>query len=115
MPKYKIFSLVMALAVTSALARSAQKPDEISFSLAQGFGIVLRGQIGYTNNLNFLLDTGAVPSVEKEVEIVRIADYTNNLNFLLDTGAVPSVLGQRAASQMGIRGALGSMTLLDQE
>ena len=87
MPKYKIFSLVMALAVTSALARSAQKPDEISFSLAQGFGIVLRGQIG----------------------------YTNNLNFLLDTGAVPSVLGQRAASQMGIRGALGSMTLLDQE
>jgi hypothetical protein len=53
----------------------------------QGFGIVVRGEIG----------------------------STKDTNFLLDTGTVPSVLGQRAAAQMGIRGARGSLTLLNQE
>ena len=38
-----------------------------------------------------------------------------DMNFLLDTGAAPSVLGQRAAAQMGIRGERGSLTLLNKE
>jgi predicted aspartyl protease len=87
MPKCKICFLITALAVTSALARGADRPDEIPFKLAQGFGIVIRGDIG----------------------------SLRDMNFLLDTGAVPSVLSRRAASQMGIRGAQGSLTLLNKD
>jgi predicted aspartyl protease len=38
-----------------------------------------------------------------------------DMNFLLDTGAVPSVLGQRAAALLGIRGERRSLTLLNKE
>ena len=87
MSRIRIFLSVLALALDSASTRGADKPGELPFKLVQGFGIVVRGEIG----------------------------STKDLNFLLDTGAVPSVLGQRAAAQMGIRGPRGSLTLLDQE
>ena len=87
MSNTKIFLLVTALALNSAFALGADKPGELPFKLVQGFGIVVRGEIG----------------------------STKDLNFLLDTGAVPSVLGQRAAAQMGIRGERGSLTLLNKE
>jgi predicted aspartyl protease len=87
MSNFKICLLVMALAVTSTQVRGTNKPDEVPFKLFQGFGIVIRGEIG----------------------------SVHDLDFLLDTGAVPSVLGQRTASQMGIRGALGSLTLLNKD
>jgi len=38
-----------------------------------------------------------------------------DMNFLLDTGAVPSVLGQRAAAQLDIRDERGSLTILNKE
>ena len=85
MPKCKICFLITALVVTSTLARGADGPDEIPFKLAQGFGIVIRGDIG----------------------------SMRDMSFLLDTGAVPSAISQRAASQMGISGALGPLTLLN--
>jgi predicted aspartyl protease len=87
MSNYKICFLIMTLAVTSTQIRGTDKPDEIPFKLAQGFGIVIRGEIG----------------------------ATRDMNFLLDTGAVPSVLSQRAAARMGVRGVMGSLTLLNQE
>jgi len=87
MSNLKIFLPVMALALNSTFARGADKPGELPFKLVQGFGIVVRGEIG----------------------------FTKDLNFLLDTGAVPSVLGQRAAAQMGIWGERGSLTLLNKE
>ena len=87
MSNIKICLLGTALAVSSTFARGADKPREIPFKLVQGFGIVVRGEIGS------MLD----------------------MNFLLDTGAVPSVLGQRAASQTGIRGAPGSLTVLNKD
>jgi hypothetical protein len=88
MSNIKIFLPVMALALNSTFARGADKPGELPFKLVQGFGIVVRGEIG----------------------------STKDLNFLLDTGAVPSVLGQRVAAQMGIRGgARGPLTLLNKE
>jgi predicted aspartyl protease len=83
----KIFLPVMALALNSTFTRGADKPGELPFKLVQGFGIVVRGEIG----------------------------STMGMNFLLDTGAVPSVLGQRAAAQMGIRGERGALTLLNKE
>ncbi len=87
MANIKIFLLVMALALNSTFARGANKPGELPFKLVQGFGIMVRGQIG----------------------------STKDMNFLLDTGAAPSVLGQTAAAQMGIRGARGPMTVLNKE
>jgi predicted aspartyl protease len=87
MSNFKIRLLITALVVFPTLARGANPPEEIPFKLAQGFGIVVRGEIG----------------------------SLRDLNFLLDTGAVPSVLGQRAAPQIGTRGALGSLTLLDKD
>jgi predicted aspartyl protease len=47
---------------------SAEPPQEdavlrISFKLQRGFAIVVRGSIGSAKNLNFLIDTGASPSV----------------------------------------------------
>jgi predicted aspartyl protease len=87
MSTIKSFLLVMALALNSTFARGADKPGELPFKLVQGFGIVVRGEIG----------------------------CMQDMNFLLDTGAVPSVLGQRAAAQMGIRGERGSLTLLNKE
>lgn len=87
MSNFKIVFLVMGLAMTSTQIRGTDKPDEVPFKLVQGFGIVVRGEIG----------------------------SMKDMNFLLDTGAVPSVLGQRAASQMGIRGARGSLMLLNKD
>ncbi len=87
MSNIKILLPVMALALSSTFTRGADKPGELPFKLVQGFGIVVRGEIG----------------------------STKDMNFLLDTGAVPSVLGQRAAAQMGIRGERGSLTLLNKE
>jgi predicted aspartyl protease len=87
MSNFKLCFLVMALAVTSTQIRGTDKPDEVPFKLVQGFGIVVRGEMG----------------------------SMRDMNFLLDTGAVPSVLGQRVASQMGIRGERGSLTLLSKD
>ena len=87
MPNFKISLLISALAISSTLVRGAEKPEEIPFKLVQGFGIVVRGDIG------------------------RLHD----MNFLVDTGAVPSVLGQRTASQLGIRGTPGSLTVLNKD
>jgi predicted aspartyl protease len=42
---------------------AAEPPLEIPFHLQGGFAIVVRGSIGRQENLNFLVDTGSVPSV----------------------------------------------------
>lgn len=65
-------STAVAVTLNAALALAAPLPDEIPFKLAQGFGIVVRGGIGPFNNLNFLVDTGAVPSVLSEKIASRI-------------------------------------------
>jgi predicted aspartyl protease len=39
----------------------------------------------------------------------------NNLNFLVDTGAVPSVLSERLASRIGVTGTPGAFALLDKD
>jgi len=87
MSNFKICLLITALAMSSTPARSADKSGEIPFKLVQGFGIVVHGEIG----------------------------SRHDLNFLLDTGAVPSVLSQRAASQMGVRGVRSSLTVLNKD
>jgi predicted aspartyl protease len=76
---------VTAAVLFSTLARCAHVPGEIPFKLVQGFGIIVRGEIG----------------------------SMSNLNLLLDTGAVPSVLSERVASRIGVGGPKGSFALLD--
>ena len=46
-----------------SLLGAAEQPSGIPFRLYAGFAIVVRGAIGGQENLNFLVDTGAVPSV----------------------------------------------------
>ena len=60
--------LMPGAAKAYASAGSAEPPQEdtvlrISFKLQRGFAVVVRGSIGTAKNLNFLIDTGASPSV----------------------------------------------------
>lgn len=80
----KVFLIMTVAMLSVTLARAAGIPREIPFKLAQGFGIVVQGGIG----------------------------SLTNLNFLVDTGAVPSVLSERVAIRIGIAGVSGSFTLL---
>ena len=45
------------------VALAAHNPNEIPFKLYRSYAIVVRGSIGGVRNLNFLIDTGSVPSV----------------------------------------------------
>jgi predicted aspartyl protease len=85
MRRRKGFLFLTTAMLFSTLARGASVPDEIPFKLVQGFGIVVRGEIG----------------------------SESNLNFLFDTGAVPSVLSERVASRIGVAGEKGAVALLD--
>ena len=49
--------------VVGDLTWAADSPNEVPFKLYRGYVIVVRGSIGGLKNLNFLVDTGAVPSV----------------------------------------------------
>jgi hypothetical protein len=80
----KVVLIMTAAMLSVTLARGAGIPGEIPFRLARGFGIVMQGGIG----------------------------PLTNLNFLLDTGAVPSVLNQKVASRIRVAGALRSYALL---
>jgi predicted aspartyl protease len=53
--------LVAGVAPQGVLA--AVSTNEIHFQLRRGYTIVARGSIGNLKNLNFLIDTGAVPSI----------------------------------------------------
>jgi predicted aspartyl protease len=83
----RVLLFMSAAILSAALAQGARIPGEVPFKLAQGFGIVVRGGIG----------------------------PLNNLNFLVDTGAVPSVLSERVASRIGVTGVPGSLALLHKD
>jgi hypothetical protein len=67
--------------------QAATAPGEIPFKLVRGFAIVVHGAIG----------------------------ARDDLNFLVDTGAVPSALGEHLASSMGLSGLAGSLAVLHKE
>lgn len=69
------------------IAKGAGAPKEIPFRLVCDFAIIARGSIG----------------------------AANDLNFLLDTGAVPSVISARLASRMEVRGESGPFRLLNED
>jgi predicted aspartyl protease len=60
-PKYG--SLILASLLISQTLLAADGPVEVPFKLYRGYAIVARGSIAGLEKLNFLIDTGAVPSV----------------------------------------------------
>jgi predicted aspartyl protease len=56
-------AVLLACSLTPSAVFAADNPSEVPFKLYRGYAIVLRGSVGNVKNLNFLLDTGAVPSV----------------------------------------------------
>ena len=63
MGRVRIAALLTAWALLSALTLADDSPNKVPFKLYRGYVIVVRGSIGGLKNLNFLVDTGAVPSV----------------------------------------------------
>lgn len=55
--------LLLIIFWNSPLLNAEESSAKIPFKLYGGFAIVVRGAIGSQHNLNFLVDTGAVPSV----------------------------------------------------
>ena len=60
---FRLSFLLLILSCNFPPLFAAEAPDQITFKLYGGFAIVVRGAIGSQDNLNFLVDTGAVPSV----------------------------------------------------
>jgi predicted aspartyl protease len=56
-------AVLLASALTPRVVFAADNPNEAPFKLYRGYAIVVRGSVGNIKNLNFLVDTGAVPSV----------------------------------------------------
>jgi len=56
-------AILVACGMTTGAAFGADNPNAVPFKLYRGYAIVMRGSVGNLKNLNFLLDTGAVPSV----------------------------------------------------
>jgi len=54
---------VTAWALLSTIGWTAEKPGDVAFNPYRGYVIVVRGEIDGVRNLNFIVDTGAVPSV----------------------------------------------------
>lgn len=63
MGRVRIVALLTAWTLLSAFTWAANSPNKVPFKLYRGYVIVVRGSIGGLKNLNFLVDTGAVPSV----------------------------------------------------
>ena len=59
----RIALLLTTCALLSMACSGSDGPNEVPFKLYRGYLIVVRGSIGGLKNLNFLVDTGAVPSV----------------------------------------------------
>jgi predicted aspartyl protease len=55
--------VLAAYSLTPRAVLAVENPNEVSFKLYRGYAIVVRGSVGNLKNLNFLVDTGAVPSV----------------------------------------------------
>ena len=62
MDRIGIAVLVTVCTLLSTMA-AADKTNEVTFKLYRGYVIVVRGEIDGVRDLNFIVDTGAVPSV----------------------------------------------------
>ena len=70
---FRISFLLLIIWSNSPVLIAAEPTAQIPFKLRGGFAIVVSGAIGSQDNLNFLVDTGAVPSVVHQ----RLANKLN--------------------------------------
>ena len=56
-------AVVLAVCVAPQSILAADSTKEVPFKLYRGYAIVARGSVGNLKDLNFLIDTGAMPSV----------------------------------------------------
>ena len=59
-------TVLLALSLTASVVFAADNPNEVPFKIYRGYAIVVRGSVGNLKNLNFLVDTGSVPSILDE-------------------------------------------------
>lgn len=101
-------AMVTVLSLSSVTSPASDNPSELSFKIYRGYAIVVRGSVGNLKNLNFLVDTGAVPSVldrqiAKKLHLTGIPGYLSAFTGKLPTERVlvPSVrLGPKQASSL---------------
>lgn len=94
----------------SQLVVASDSAGEVPFRLYRGYAIVVRGSIGNLSNLNFLIDTGAVPTVldRRIARKLRLAGTLGKLSVFtqkLDTehSNAPNVqLGQLHADALPV-------------
>ena len=84
-------AVLLALSLAPSVVFAANNPNEVPFKLYRGYAIVVHGSVGNLKNLNFLVDTGAVPSVLDE----RIAQKLH----LIGTTEKLSVFTQKVETQ----------------
>ena len=119
---------LLVLGVSAVVARglpSADRGAELPFALYGGYTIVARGSIAGLKHLNFIIDTGAVPSVvdlrvarklglQGEIEPVSLFSQTVETRRVrlpglvlgpIDTGPLPVIVEDLAAfeSHLGVR------------
>src|SRR5215469_17324977 len=87
-------AVLLALSLAPSVGFAANNPSEVPFKLYRGYAIVVRGSVGNLKNLNFLIDTGAVPSVLDE----RIAQKLH----LIGTTEKLSVFTQQVQTQRAV-------------
>ena len=133
---------LLILAALPAVARSLPAADpsaKLPFKLYGGYTIVARGSIAGLNHLNFIIDTGAVPSVvdrkvarklglQGQVEPLSLFSQTIETRRVtlpglvlgpIDTGPLPVIVGDLASfeSHLGVRvdGMIGLDVLARQD
>ena len=76
------WTAVLTCSMTSRAVLAAGNANEVSFKLYRGYAIVVRGSIGNLRNLNFVVDTGAVPSVvdQRIAQKLRLTGPTERLS-----------------------------------
>ena len=86
----------LALSLAPCLVFAADKPNEVSFKLYRGYAIVVHGSVGNLKNLNFLVDTGAVPSVldERIARKLHLTGTTEKLSVFTETVETQRALAQ---------------------
>src|SRR5581483_7309203 len=74
--------VLLALSLAPCVVFAADNPNEVPFKLYRGYAIVVRGSVGNLKNLNFLIDTGAVPSVldERIAQKLHLTGATERLS-----------------------------------
>lgn len=75
--------MVLAAGVVPQGVLAAGKTNEVEFKLYGGYAVVARGSVGNLKSLNFLLDTGAVPSVldERVANKLRLTGTVEKLSI----------------------------------